>query len=110
MLKPVPAKLREELRIKAKVAEAAKEGLPMAEKPGKPGLEALSFFTDAAGASFMVVKGEKKFQGNQDKGIACIGGTCSQDIWGWTKLTWPDGLITGLKDDKGSFTDVSLQR
>ena len=73
---------REGLRRIAKMAETAEEGLPIAEKPGKPGLEALSFFTDAAGASFTVVKGEKKFHENQDKGIACIGGTSTKDIWG----------------------------
>ena len=85
--KPVPVKLREELRIIAKVAETARTGLPIAEKPGKPGLEALSFFTDAAGASFTIINGEKRFHGNQGKGIACIGGTCTQDIWCWTRLS-----------------------
>ena len=101
ILKPVPVKLREELRIIAKVAETARMGLPIAEKPGKPGLEALSFFTDAAGASFTIINGEKRFHGNQGKGIACIGGTCTQDIWCWTRLSWPEGLITGMKDEKG---------
>ena len=24
-----------------------------------------------------------------------------EDIWIWTRLNWPEGLITGMKDDKG---------
>ena len=42
-----------------KVCESAKRGLPIASKPGKLGLAALSFYTDAAGASFSTQNGEK---------------------------------------------------
>ena len=51
--------LREDLAVIEKVCESAKRGLPIASKPGKLGLAALSFYTDAAGASFSMQNGEK---------------------------------------------------
>ena len=103
ILKPVPAKMREDLAVIAKVAESSKEGLPIAEKFGKPGLNALCFFSDAAGAKFTVVNRKKIVHDNENRGIACIGGTCYEDIWGWSRLSWPDGLLTGVKDEKGCY-------
>ena len=102
-IKPVPARMREDLAVIAKVSECAKRGLPIASKPGKPGLAALRFYTDAAGASFSTQNGEKRFHDNSGKGVACIGGSCKEDIWAWSRLSWPANLITGMKDEKGSY-------
>ena len=87
----------------AKVAESTKSGLPIAETISQPGLAALTFYTDAAGASFTVVGGKRCFHDNVGKGAACIGGTSLEDIWGWTRVTWPDGLLTSQRDEKGCF-------
>ena len=42
-----------------KCVKVQKGVLPIASKPGKLGLAALSFYTDAAGASFSTQNGEK---------------------------------------------------
>ena len=85
----------------AKVAEVAVRGLPIAEKPCQPTLAALCFYTDAAGASFSMVKGEKVFHENDEKGVACIGGECLENVWGWSRIFWPAGLLCEVKDEKG---------
>ena len=69
----------------------------------QPGLAALTFYTDAAGASFTVVGGKRCYHDNDGKGAACIGGTSLEDIWGWTRLSWPDGLLTKQRDEKGCY-------
>ena len=101
LLKRVPDELKEDLQIIAKVAESAKIGLPIAEKPSQPPLSAISFYTDAAGASFSVVKGVKMFHNNKGRGVACLAGTEVEDIWAWTRMEWPDSLLNGLQDEKG---------
>lgn len=47
--------MKDDIRLIAKVADSARAGLPFAEKITKPGLSALAFYTDAAGASFTMV-------------------------------------------------------
>ena len=101
ILKMVPAKLKEELQLVAKIADSAKKGLPIAEKPLKASLSTLIFYTDAAGASYSLVNGRRVFHNNENRGVSCIGGFDLEDIWIWTRLNWPEGLITGMKDDKG---------
>ena len=103
LLRAVPIQLRRDLEVVAKVAESTKSGLPIAETISQPGLAALTFYTDAAGASFTVVGGKRCFHDNVGKGAACIGGTSLEDIWGWTRVTWPDGLLTSQRDEKGCF-------
>ena len=49
------------------------------------------------------MNGKKIFHDNENRVIACIGGTCYEDIWGWSRLSWPDGLLTGVKDEKGCY-------
>ena len=98
LLRAVPIQLRRDLEVVAKVAESAKSGLPIAEIISQPGLAALTFYTDAAGASFTVVGGKRCYHDNDGKGAACIGCTSLEDIWGWTRLSWPDGLLTKQRD------------
>ena len=33
--------------------------------------------------------------------MACIGGTSIEDIWGWSRLSWPEKLLMGQVDEKG---------
>ena len=101
ILKFVPGKFKEDLAVMAKMAENTICGLPIADKPVKPPLWPLVFYTDAAGASFAVVRGERVYHSNEGKGVACICGSGFQDIWAWTRLQWPEGLLTGKVDEKG---------
>ena len=99
----VSEELKEDLHIIAKVAETARTGLPIAKKVGKPGLEALVFYMDAAGASFSVIRGQRCYHDNMGKGVSCIGGDSIENIWGWSRLSWPEGLLTKMKDEKGCW-------
>ena len=49
------------------------------------------------------MNGVKHFHNNENRGIACIGGTCLEDIWGWSRLSWPEGLLDSVKDEKGCY-------
>ena len=101
IVRMVPPKLKEELTLIAKIAESTKRGLPIAEGQSQPSLSALIFFTDAAGASYTMSQGERKYHNNQGRGVACIGGAHLDEIWGWSKLDWPEGFLTGQLDEKG---------
>ena len=59
------------------------------------------FYTDAAGVGFTVAGGKRFYLDNHGKGVACLAGSCLDDIWGWTRLSWAEGLLTEQKDEKG---------
>jgi len=93
--------MKSDLKIIAKIAESARDGLPIAGRPCKPPLSTLTFYTDAAGGSFSMVKGERIFHEAKERGIACVGGESAEDIWVWSRFSWPENLITGMKDEEG---------
>ena len=101
ILLPVRKEVKEDLLILAKIVDSAREGLPIAAEVSAPPLSALTFYTDAAGASFTMVGGIKHFHQQEDRGVACVGGTSLEDIWIQCKVNWPTELITGRKDEKG---------
>ena len=103
ILLPVYQELKEDLLFIAKVAESSKFGLPVAESVRMPTLAALTFYTDAAGASFSMRNGNRVFHNNSGKGVACVAGSELHNIWGWTRNSWPEQLLTELKDEKGRF-------
>ena len=86
----------------AKIADSAKSGLPLMEEPEQPSLSTLVFYTDAAGASYSMFRGEKMFHDNSGRGVACLGGGSLEDIWCWCRLAWPEGLLNEQKDKKGT--------
>ena len=101
IIRMVPEKLKKELEVIAKVAEGAQEGLSITERQVQPSLKALVFYTDAVGASYTWSKGERVYHNNEDRGVACIGGTEIADIWCWSRVNWPQERLTCLKDDRG---------
>ena len=102
ILLQVPADMKSDMGIIAKIAEKAKEGLPIAAEQGKPPLSTLVFYTDAAGASYTMVNGKMVFHNQADRGVSCIGGESIQDIWIWSRLKWPEALLIEQKDEKGT--------
>ena len=62
--------LKKELAIIAKVAESSVKGLPIAAGPSHPPLAAVICYTDAAGASFSMVKGERCCHNNEGRGVS----------------------------------------
>ena len=103
ILMPVPKEVKKEMAVVAKIADIARIGLPIAEKMNKPPLSALVFYSDAAGASFTKVNGEMHFHDQKDRGVACLGGEKIDEIWTGGKIMWPEGLVSGKRDEKGAY-------
>ena len=101
ILIPMQEEFKEDMRIIANIAEMARKGLPIARRECKPPLSQLIFYSDAAGASFTKVGGKMVFHDQEHRGVACLGGSKIENIWMGGKINWPEGLITGLKDEKG---------
>ena len=83
VVKMVPEELKSELQVLAKIADSAKFGLPLMEEPEQPNLSTLVFYSDAAGASYSMFRGEKRFHDNSGRGVACLGGESLEDLWCW---------------------------
>ncbi len=101
ILLPVTHQLKDDLLVVAKVTETARTGLPIAEEIGKPPLSALVFYTDAAGASFSMINGEKVFHSSKNRGVACIGGDSIEEAWIWVRTEWPEEFLNHDKDEYG---------
>ena len=90
ILKMVPDVLKAELHVIAEIVLSTIEGLPIAKKkPTQPSLSTFIFYSDAAGASYSLVDGKRMYHNNEIKGVSCIGGTSFEDLWIWTRLSWP---------------------
>ena len=61
------------------------------------------FYSDAARATFSMIKGQRYYHDNVGRGVSCIGGENLESIWGWSRLSWPEGLLTHMKDEKGCW-------
>ena len=103
ILKQVTPSLQRDMLVLAKIAETARVALPIMSRPSDGPLTTLTFYSDAAGASFAMVEGQRVFHSNDSKGVACIGGLDKDDIWVWTRLEWPEGFLTKTRDDTGKF-------
>jgi len=102
ILLPVSKELKEDLKVIEKMADKARTGLPIADRVNKPPMSGLVFYSDAAGASFTMIKGQKVFKDQTGRGVACLGGTEKADIWFGGKITWPEGLLDKTRDEKGA--------
>ncbi len=103
ILLQVPKEMKADMLTAAKIADTARIGLPIADVSVAPPLSALTFYTDAAGASYNIQNGRKVFPDQQDRGVACVAGESVDKIWAWSRLTWPKSLLTELKDERGKL-------
>ena len=101
ILVQVPDKLKKSLMVVCNAAESAKSGLPICSRREFPNLSALTFYTDAAGAKYCWVNKKFHLIEEPNRGVACIGGESLEDIWIWSRMTWPKGFLES-KDDKGT--------
>ena len=99
----VTEELKKELAIVAKVAESSVKGLPIAASPSHPSLAAVICYTDAAGASFSMIRGERCCHDNEGRGVSCIIGETESEIQAWSRLSWPKNLLTEERDERGVF-------
>ncbi len=102
-LRTVPAIVKQDMLVCAKIARDAMRELPIPARPCPGPLSTLTFYSDAAGASFTLVNGERKFHSNTHKGVACVGGTSKDDIWTWSRVSWPEKFLTEARDSEGKF-------
>ena len=35
--------------------------------------------------------------------MSCIAGSSKDDVWAWTRQSWPDKLLAETRDEKGAF-------
>jgi len=101
ILKPTTSEFKEDMKTIAKMAEYAKKGMPIAAKPTQPPLSALTIYSDAAGASFTMVKKKMVFHEQYDRGVSCLAGATVEEIWAGGKITWPLDFLLDMKDEKG---------
>jgi len=103
IMKLVPSEVKADMLVLAKIALESEKELPIPVEQGYFPLSALHFYTDAAGAAFSIVKGERKVAREIERGVACIGGTNEDDIWFWAKVRWPFEFIAEARDEYGKF-------
>ena len=87
-------------RIVGRAALSALEGIPIASRRSFPPLSALNFYTDAAGAKYCKVNNVYKMVEEPERGVSCIGGESLEDIWVWSRLSWPKDFLAA-KDERG---------
>jgi len=103
LMKLVPQEVKADMLVLAKIAMDARCDLPIPCEQGYFPLSALHFYSDAAGAAFTMVNGQRKVARELERGVACIGGTTEDDIWMWAKLRWPFEFIAEELDEYGKF-------
>ncbi len=70
----MPENVKKDMLVLAKIADTARIGLPIPSRPSAGPLSTAIFYTDAAGASYTMVGGERVYHDNEGKGVACLGG------------------------------------
>ena len=48
-----------------------------------------------------MINKEKVYKDQTGRGVCCLGGENTGDIWMGGKITWPEGFLTETKDEKG---------
>jgi len=100
ILIPVPEELKSDLLVICKAAETAKSGIPLADRKCLPPLSTLDFYTDAAGAKYCWTNREFHLIPEKDRGVSCLGGSDIENIWTWSRMSWPEDFLKA-KDEKG---------
>jgi len=85
----------------ARAIICAEKGMQIAKRPGKPGLECITFVSDAAGSKYDIIDGVKHFQnGIDDRGVACI--WVEKDKVKWLcRKAWSSFLLEQALDSRG---------
>jgi hypothetical protein len=100
----IPSQTKADLLIVANAVESARAGLPIAGEPRLPGLEALHFYTDAAGAKYALCRGKRvPLDIKEKKGVAGVGVLKNNKPWWWSRIFWSARLLHFCKDSKGAY-------
>jgi len=98
-VKLLPTLAAQELKIWMGAVSSAGGGLPIPHRQPLPSLAALTFVSDAAGASFAKVNGRFIPFGDQhDRGAASISAMEDGPIWFCVRITWPTYMLLEARD------------
>ena len=103
ILRPVSETVRQDMLVLAKMALSASQGLPLQARPAGLPLSTLTLYCDAAGASYTMVQGQRQYHNNEFRGVACIAGDSLDGALAWSRLSWPEGFVTGQRDAAGKY-------
>jgi len=48
-----------------------------------------------------MIRGQRFFHENENRGISCIGGSRLEDTWIWSRFAWPKEFVCGMLDKDG---------
>jgi hypothetical protein len=99
---PMPAQAKADLRVWATAVLSVAKGLPIPHSPRPPPLSPVVFVSDAAGARFVKMKGQRIPAATPDiRGAASVGLHDDGSVWFCCRLTWPQFLLLHAKDQLG---------
>jgi hypothetical protein len=103
ILLDIPYRMKLDMYVCANIADRAKYGIPIARRKSQPGLKAMRFYSDADGACFTFVKGEKVVAYvPEDRGVASIALDDEDQVWWWSALRWTKKFLSEMEDEKGA--------
>jgi len=103
IVKSPDSQTREDWLVCARMADSARKGLPLAKRPSDPPLGSIEFFSDAAGAKFDIINGERVPDNKpDDRGAGCLAYLNGKLLW-FSSITWPKNFLETERDEKGAF-------
>jgi hypothetical protein len=101
ILLKVDQQTKDDVNLCIKVALAAVDGLPIAHRPAGIALWPEVFYSDAAGAKFVMHRGQRvNLSIENDRGVAVINVLNNAVSW-WTRTIWPMKFLNEYLDEKG---------
>ena len=102
LLLPVPDQVKADLRVAGRIVLAAAKGLPIVARPSAPPLNFIRFTSDAAGASWATVEGQRVANpGPGRRGVASVRIDEEGNLAFMARIQWPDEFIYTAQDEKG---------
>jgi len=99
----MPLQVEKDIAVLSRIVQYSGERLPIAARRGDPPLNHLVFTSDAAGAKFSRVGGERICSNLPgDRGVCSIGHNGST-LFYYCRLSWPQYLLDDATDSKGAY-------
>jgi hypothetical protein len=100
--KLMPSQAKKDLRVWAAVILDSAKYLPIPHQPGRPPLLPTVFVSDAAGARFVTVNGQRiPCDEPGERGAASLGVHPDGTVWYCCRMTWPEEFLLHAKDQLG---------
>lgn len=100
----IPLQIKNDLIVCLNIIETSRTGLPIAGRPGKECIGALTFVSDAAGTNCYYENGVRIPRNCPgDRGVASVGYCGDEPIWFFSRVLWPLSLLNDARDGKGAY-------